>query len=203
MELPEHTRDIIDVADGIDRVMGERRLYARMLVRFRREYSSGAGAIVAALDRGDTTEAHRLTHSLKGAAGMIGALGLHISATAAEHAIRTAMPRMRDYITALDSEFVKVVRLLDVLIDDMVISEAPPRTLLAYPALIARLAELLLEGDGAAVDLINESAASLRTVLGETAFGALSLAINNFDYPHALQLLRNAAHAPSSGNPLP
>ncbi|UUZ52297.1 hypothetical protein LP419_22135 [Massilia sp. H-1] len=32
------TRDIIDVADGIERLMGNRDLYARMLRRFRREY---------------------------------------------------------------------------------------------------------------------------------------------------------------------
>lgn len=192
MEFPEHSREIIDVADGIDRVMGDRRLYARMLLRFRRDYSSGASAILAALDRGDLFEAQRLTHSLKGAAGMIGAVPLHIGATAAEHAIRCGTPRMREYVHALEAEFQKVYRLLDVLLDDMVASEGAPRTLLANPALLARLAELLLDGDGAATDLVEQSAASLATILGEPTFSDLSLAVVDFDYPRALQILRDS-----------
>src|SRR5687768_11390446 len=96
MTLPEHSRDIIDVADGIDRVMGDRRLYARMLLRFRRDYSGGTGAMAAAFERGDSMEAHRLAHSLKGASGMIGAVALHMAASAAEQAIRTALPHARD-----------------------------------------------------------------------------------------------------------
>lgn len=198
MEFPAHSRDIIDVADGLDRVMGDRKLYARVLLRFRRDYSGGAVAILAALDRGDIFEAQRLTHSLKGAAGMIGAVPLHIGATAAEHAIRTGTPRMREYAVALEAEFQKVYRLLDVLLDDMVVSEEAPRTLLANPALVARLAELLLDGDGAAVDLVEQSATGLATMLGEATFGVLSAAIDAFDYPRALQVLRDAVH-PDTG----
>lgn len=194
MELPEHSRDIIDVADGIDRVMGDRRLYARMLVRFRRDYSGGTAAILAALDRGDASEAHRLTHSLKGASGMIGALGLHIAASAAEQAIRTRLPHMRDYLVLLDAEFDKVYRLLEVLVDDLLASEDAPRTLLTNPTLIAQLAELLLNGDSAAVNLVADSAERLTAVIGAPAFDALSDAVNKCDYACALQLLRNAAH---------
>jgi HPt (histidine-containing phosphotransfer) domain-containing protein len=192
MEFPDHSRDIIDVADGIDRMMGDRRLYARVLLRFRRDYSGGAAAILAALDRGDLFEAQRLAHSLKGAAGMIGAVPLHRCATAAEHAIRGGALRMRDYAAALEPEFQKVYRLLDVLLDDMVACAGAPPTLLANPALVARLAELLLNGDGAATDLVEQSGASLAALLGEAAFALLSAAVDDYDYPRALQLLRGS-----------
>lgn len=194
MQIPEHSRDIIDVADGIDRVMGDRRLYLRMLARFRRDYAGGAAAILAALDRGDTGEAQRLTHSLKGAAGMIGASALHIGATAAEQAIRTGLPRMREYAAALDPEFQRVYTTLDVLIDSMGAGDDAPRALLADPALMARLAELLLNGDGAAVDLVEQSGPSLTAILGEAGCGQLVEAVNNFDYPRALDVLRGSAH---------
>ena len=197
MQLPEHSRDyldIIDVADGIDRVMGDRRLYLRMLARFRRDYAGGATAILAALDRGDTSEAQRLAHSLKGAAGMIGASALHIGATAAEQAIRTGLPRMRDYAAALDAQFQRVYITLDVLIDSMSAGDDAPRALLTDPALMARLAELLLNGDGAAVDLVEQSGPSLKAILGEAACGRLVEAVNDFDFARALDVLRGSAH---------
>lgn len=197
MQSPEHPRDdrdIIDVADGIDRVMGDRRLYLRMLARFRRDYAGGAAAILAALDCGDVGEAQRLTHSLKGASGMIGASALHIGATAAEQAIRTGLPRMRDYAVALEAEFEKVFALLEVLIDSMSTSDEAPRALLTDPALMARLGELLLNGDGAAVDLVEESRPSLKAVLGDAACEQLVEAVNNFDFPRALEVLRGSAH---------
>lgn len=193
MDLPEHLSGIIDVADGIDRVMGDRRLYVRMLVRFRRDYAGGAAAILAALDRGDTNEAQRLAHSLKGASGMIGAVALHIGATSAEQAIRTGQARMRELAAELEPQFQKVYDILEVLIDHMSAEDTAPRALLSQPVLMARLAELLTNGDGAAVDLVEQHAASLSAILGEECVRQLREAVNNFDYPRALDILGGSA----------
>lgn len=201
MDLPEHLSGIIDVADGIDRVMGDRRLYVRMLVRFRRDYAGGAAAVLAALDRGDTNEAQRLAHSLKGASGMIGAIALHIGATSAEQAIRTGQPGMRALAAELDPQFQKVYDILDVLIDHMSTDDTAPPALLSQPALMARLAELLTNGDGAAVDLVEQHAASLAAILDEDSFGQLREAVNNFDYPRALTVLGGPARWQAGATP--
>ena len=83
------SREVVDIVDGLDRVMGDRDLYTRMLRRFRKDYMGGDGPIRIAIDAGDRALAHRLSHTLKGAAGMIGARPLHQAACALETALRT------------------------------------------------------------------------------------------------------------------
>ena len=78
----------IDVEAGVERMMGNRQLYLRALARFRREYRHAGPSIRAALAAGDHMRAQRLTHTLKGAAGMIEAGALYASALALESALR-------------------------------------------------------------------------------------------------------------------
>ena len=194
MRQPEHSQDIIDVAEGLDRVMGDQHLYGRMLERFRKDYATGALAVQRAFDHGDLAMAQLLAHTLKGAAGMIGAGRLHAQASAAEQALRTGEPMQREHIRTLDMEFQLVIRLLDELLaDGSAPHPGPPRPLPEDPALLERLAELLRNGDGAAVDLVEENAASLGVILGEPALRQVSAAVNDFDYARALSALTRSA----------
>lgn len=200
MRQPEHSQDIIDVADGLDRVMGDQHLYGRMLARFRKDYATGALAVQRAFDHGDLATAQLLAHTLIGAAGMIGARRLHAQASAAEQALRTGAPMQREQIRALEVEFQLVIGLLDVLLDD---GSAPhpgaPRSLPEDPALLERLTELLRNGDGAAVDLVEENAASLGVILGEPALLQVTAAVNDFDYERALGALARSANPARRG----
>ncbi|NHZ32963.1 Hpt domain-containing protein [Massilia sp. CCM 8692] len=191
------TREVIDMADGIDRIMGNRALYARMLKRFRSDYALGAVPIGAALADGDTILAHRLAHTLKGAAGLIGARRLHQQASTLELAIRTNPPAQQAALAALVDPFYQVLHLLDRVLaggaPDGMATEAPQRTLMQDPALLARLVQLLIDADGAAVDLLEESGASLRVILGEARLAQLTKAVNDFDFDGALRALRQTA----------
>ena len=192
------TRDIIDVNDGIERVMGNRDLYGRMLRRFRNDYEEGALPIRAALADKDSTLAHRLVHTLKGATGMIGAHRLMERATQLEEALRTGAGGEREALASLITEFDKVLHLLDMLIDG-----SPPagmavavqhRPLLSDAALLERLHDLLAREDGAAVDLLEESQASLRVILGDQALGHVTAAMKNFNFREALEALGETAY---------
>ncbi|HEU4777512.1 MAG TPA: Hpt domain-containing protein [Telluria sp.] len=187
------TRDIIDVADGIERLMGNRELYARMLRRFRREYQDATLPIRTALGDQDKRTAHRLVHSLKGAAGMIGAHRLQQRASVLEQAIRTEAADQRELLASLTPEFQRVLLLLDVLLDgkppEGMPVQVPSRPLLEDAALLNRLMQLLTDGDGAAVDLLEESSASLRVILGEATLLRVAEAINDFDFDEALEVL--------------
>jgi HPt (histidine-containing phosphotransfer) domain-containing protein len=191
--------DIVDVADGIDRIMGDRALFVRMLARFRGEYGEGAAPILAALAAGDRTVAHRRVHTLKGAAGMIGARRLHGLASDVEVAIRTDAPNEADAVAQLAPEFALVHQVLDRLLAAGIMASpprnGPPKPLLHDGALLARLVELLVAGDGAAVDLLEESAASLQVILGESRLRQVTTAVNEFDYDSALQALRQNTQA--------
>lgn len=187
------TRDIIDVADGIERLMGNRDLYARMLRRFRREYQDATLPMRTALAGDDSATAHRLAHSLKGAAGMIGAHRLQERASQLERALRTGGPGQRELLASLAPEFQRVLLLLDVLLDGSpepgMPVLMPSRPLLEDDALLRRLTELLSNGDGGAVDLLEESGASLRVILGDATLLRVSEAINEFDFDAALEVL--------------
>jgi HPt (histidine-containing phosphotransfer) domain-containing protein len=192
------TRDTIDVNDGIERVMGNRDLYARMLRRFRNDYQHGVQPIRAALDDADRLLAHRLVHTIKGASGMIGAHRLHLRACQLEESIRTGTGDERDMLASLAPEFDKVLHLLDVLLDGSppagVSVHVPPRPLMGDAALLGRLIELLHNGDGAAVDLLEESNASLKVILGEAMLVRVAAAVNGFRYDEALIALGETAY---------
>lgn len=192
------TRDTIDVNDGIERVMGNRELYARMLRRFRSDYQQGALPIRSALSEHNSTLAHRLVHTLIGAAGMIGAHRLHLRAGALEEAIRTEAPGLRETLASFTPEMEKVLHLLDVLLDGSppagVDVHLPSRPLLGDAALLERLVELLSNGDGAAIDLLEESEASLKVILGEPKLRRITDAATQFDFDVALTALAETAY---------
>jgi hypothetical protein len=74
----------------------------------------------------------------------------------------------------------------------LAVEPAPaPRQHALQPArdLVAQLADLLAAGDGAAVDLLEQAAPSLKALLGEAGFGAVALAANAFDFEGALAML--------------
>jgi HPt (histidine-containing phosphotransfer) domain-containing protein len=193
------TPGVLDVADGIARVMGDRALYARMLRRFRSDYQHGVAPIRGAIASGDIRLAHRIAHTLKGAAGMVSAHALHQQASALELMLRHAACGQADALESLDSAISEALQVIDRLLDgDPAQGRAPhppPAAVLPDRALLAQLAELLASGDGAAVDLLEASGASLKAALGEIGFCEVTLAANEFDFEGALEALRRLVDA--------
>jgi HPt (histidine-containing phosphotransfer) domain-containing protein len=192
------TRNVIDVNDGIDRIMGDRALYARMLKRFRSDYAAGAGPIRSALASGDRILAHRISHTLKGAAGMIGAHRLHNHACALEIALRTCSGAEAIALDALAPAFERALQVIDTLLSGTAVMpepEPPTRLLLPDSVLLEKLVELLIDGDGAAIDLLEESNTSLKAILGNARLEEVVAAANEFDYERALLALRRVAGA--------
>ena len=191
------TRDTVDVNDGIERVMGNRDLYARMLRRFRNDYEDGALPIRTALASGDTVLAHRMVHTLKGASGMIGAHRLHARASELEEALRLETGDFRSLLASLIDEIQTVLQLLGVLLDGNPPAgmpvQLPTRVLLGDTALLEKLTELLNNHDGGAMDLLEESRASLHVILGQATLERVTAAVRKFDFPCALSALGETA----------
>jgi HPt (histidine-containing phosphotransfer) domain-containing protein len=187
---------LLDTADGIARVMGDRALYLRMLRRFGDDYQDGAARMRAALDSGDIRLAHRLAHTLKGASGMISAHAVHRLAGALEFDLRGGVASRPDAVDALGAALADLLAAITLMLGDAAPARpAPAPAMPAGLALVDRLAALLANGDGAAVDVVEQSGASLAATLGTAGFGALALAVNEFDFEGALETLRRAAEA--------
>jgi two-component system sensor histidine kinase/response regulator len=186
----------IDRAGGIARLMGDAALFARVLARFRKEYRHAADGIRNALAAGDLQLAQRLAHTIKGAAGMIEAVPLHAEAQALEQALRQGAGD-HAYLACLE----RMAHALDRVLREV---EAAEGSAAAAQPLVqghgqghgqggaraaARLRILLEDGNGDAVDLVQEAAADLTSELGEECYRQIAAAIGVFDFEGALALI--------------
>ncbi|MBW2706296.1 MAG: response regulator, partial [Deltaproteobacteria bacterium] len=86
-ELPEFLPGF-DLAGGLERLMGNKRLYRKLLVDFGTKYIEIASDIRAALDTKDFEQVHSLVHNLKGLAGNLEAKDLQAAAANLEKLVK-------------------------------------------------------------------------------------------------------------------
>jgi two-component system sensor histidine kinase/response regulator len=86
-ELPE-----FDLAEGLQRLMGNRALYRKLLVDFVTQYAHAAADIRTALDAADFGHAHGLVHAIKGVAGNLAAKDLQARSMLLEKLVKHAGP---------------------------------------------------------------------------------------------------------------
>jgi HPt (histidine-containing phosphotransfer) domain-containing protein len=79
----------IDMAAGVACLGGDAAMYARVLHRFAQSFAAMPDGIRAALAQDDAEQAVRLAHTLKGAAGTIGAGLLQAAAWRLEQSLRS------------------------------------------------------------------------------------------------------------------
>jgi HPt (histidine-containing phosphotransfer) domain-containing protein len=186
-----HEQPALDYAAGLDRMMGDREMFLRVLARFRQDYRDGVARVRAAIDAGDLALAQRLAHTLKGAAAMIEARGLRQQAAETEQALRAGDTPGAQALSRLEAELARVMAQLDVML-----AAPAAREPVAAPALsqaeVERLCMLLDIGDSAAQDLVEEHGAGLRALLGAPRMAQLQAAVACFDFEGALRMLRPA-----------
>ena len=86
-DLPESLPGF-DLEVGLGRLMGNKRLYRKLLLDFGSKYKGVAGEIRHALDAGDLKMAHSLVHNLKGLAGNLAATELQDATVELEKLIK-------------------------------------------------------------------------------------------------------------------
>ena len=102
----------LDVKAAIGRMMNDRSMYERLLRKFVwGESAATTAAITAHLERGALEEAQRAAHSLKGSAGMLGAVELQARAATLESALKQKQPEgeVRAASTRLAEELARLV----------------------------------------------------------------------------------------------
>jgi HPt (histidine-containing phosphotransfer) domain-containing protein len=86
-ELPESLPGF-DLADGLKRLQGNKKLYRKLLLNFGTDYDTVANDIHKALDAEDFDHAHSLVHNLKGLAGNLAATDLQAAAVNLEKLVK-------------------------------------------------------------------------------------------------------------------
>jgi CheY-like chemotaxis protein len=85
--LPESLAGF-DLAAGLERLMGNKRLYRKLLVDFGTKYTETTREIRAAIDANDFEQAHSLVHNLKGLAGNLEAKDLQAATVEMEKLVK-------------------------------------------------------------------------------------------------------------------
>ncbi len=186
---------------GLERIRGRSDTYLRLLRRFAESAASDGGELRRCLDAGDRVTARRLAHSLRGAAGALGAVQLQMLAAELDGALRDE--RSATEIGSLLAEFEAAhdelaAALRTALPAESVTPHADTNGPSARVAL-AELEALLSADDMRAGETFRTSAPLLQTALGVEAARRLARAIDRFDYERALLVLREASQNTRSG----
>jgi two-component system sensor histidine kinase/response regulator len=191
--MMDSTHAVLDIEQGIARLMGNSRIYFNALKRFAIQAAAAHG-IADQLAAGDHAGAQRTIHTLKGTSGLLGAGEVQALATRVETALMDG-----DAAPALLDELAAALRRVQVRIDTAVAECAPPpapRETLAPPPdtneLLDRLAALFDEGNGAAIDLLEQWESVLEEAVGSAAWQAVARAAYDYDFECALAALESA-----------
>ena len=189
----------INHADGLKRVVGNKRLYRDLLAQFAAKQDDAAVRISAALESGDFKLAERIAHTVKGVAGNLGIGQVFAAAEKLERAIHDAEavePALLEEFTLVLRRQVQAIRqamhevTTDPPADEPKVKDFDER---AASAAIARLRGLLESSDGEAAD----SFLAVKNILVGTAersrLDLLSTAVSDFDFEEALLRLDEIA----------
>lgn len=191
MISPPQDPPVLDVEQGLDRLMGNRRIYFLALQRFG-IYRAAASQAAALLANGDHDAASRTLHTLKGAAGLLGAVEVHALAGQAE-----AVLRGRGTIGTLLDDLQAALQRVDARIDSVLADHRAESVTAGEPSpgaavLLERLARLLDEGDGAATDLVARWEKEFEEAVGAATWRTIVAAMDDYDFERALAALQAA-----------
>jgi CheY-like chemotaxis protein len=188
----------VNVADGVKRVAGNKRLYRSLLIQFVEKQGDAAAEISAATKSGDLKLAERIAHTVKGIAGNIGIAEVQSTAQKLEKAIHDghdSVPSLLDEFAASLSSQVDAIR-------QALRESAPTMPQEAHTSpvngeaasgAIARLRTLLEASDGAAEDAFHRLQDAAEGAVEKSQLDALENFINDFDFEAALVKLDEIA----------
>ena len=155
--LPESLAGF-DLAAGLARLMGNRRLYRKLLLDFGAKYSGTAAEIREALAVNDFNRAHSLIHNLKGLAGNLAATELQAAAAAMEKLVKgqtaetASETELNRQLFSLESALKKVLDALQTL-GPKAESKAIEKTGTETPSVPAELAQQAADRIKAAAEM--------------------------------------------------
>lgn len=181
----------LDLSAGLATMRGNVGKYSRLLALFAEGYHGHADQIFNMLGAGKLEAIEPIVHSLRGASGMLGASKLSDAANAVLVALENDAGAEE-----IGTLCAKLAEVLGGLLDgirhhavDVPVEGATPLMSAQLAETLARLENLLEQGDMAANYLAKEQAELLGRVLGESAT-TLQARIEAFDYEAAAATLR-------------
>ena len=187
--LPEITG--INLADGLKRVAGNKRLYRDLLGQFAAKQGNAAAQISTALENGDHALAERIAHTTKGVAGNLGITEVQSVAQKLEKALRDGEINVSPLLVEFANVMATQVHAIEKAQLDS--ATARPVEVRTWPfnkeetaGAIARLRVLLEASDGDAGESFRSLQEALAGTIEKPYLDGLSASINDFDFDVAL-----------------
>jgi two-component system sensor histidine kinase/response regulator len=182
--------DGIDVKSALKRTGGNRKRYEALLRRFAQQQAGTVDEIRKALSMGDAATAERAAHSLKGAAGTLGAMILSEAAAKAETAIKAGQG-IDTALTSLFADLGAAVAAIRAALPEQPTNGGggTSRDPAAVAEPLTQLKRLLESDDGEAADFMIDAQSNLSGVLTNTEIETLSELVGDFNFEAALKCL--------------
>jgi HPt (histidine-containing phosphotransfer) domain-containing protein len=188
----------INLADGLKRVAGNRRLYRDLLRQFAAKQGDAAAQISTALQKGDHALAERISHTVKGVAGNIGITEVQSVAQKLEKALRdgeiNVSPLLVEFASVMGTQVHAIEKALfasaAARIEEV---RTAPFNKEATAGAIVRLRGLLEASDGDAEESFRGLQQALAGAIEKPYLDGLSASINDFDFDGALMKLDEIA----------
>jgi len=187
----------LDVADGLNRVAGNVKLYRLLLAQFVDLQADTVSAVRTSLASEDFALAERLMHTLKGVSGNLGAKALSGLAAELEGALRDRNAQSLE--AGLSGIAPELARLMEAIRNFLAAgaTDAPLRTSISDSAetvtLLRHLKQMLADDDGAALNYLLEARERIGGVISEADLDSLQKVAGDFDFSAALECLTGIA----------
>lgn len=183
----------VDVDEGLQRLAGNEELYWNLLTQFTVKQTRFGQRITAEIQGGNPSEAERLAHSLKGAAGNLGIREIFDLAGKVERGIHDRQLNVEDLVNTLSSALTRQIQIIEAALAATSHYTKPRELAPAEPAAVlravARLKALLEANDADAADAYKCLAELLRDTVEPSRLEALGTAISGFTFEDALKQL--------------
>ncbi len=194
IQLPEQL-EFIDIDDGLNRTMGDKKLYLKLLTKFCDGQANFIELFKQAVAQKDSELASRLAHNLKGLAGNIGAKELQsLAAILESSAISEKIDSQA--VTLVEQHLNEVVTELKLLVltqqTNSVEDQQPENVVSAadLKSLLSQLIAMLEDYDTQSSDIIAENQQMLQAHGQRQWFVSLRNAIDNYDYDQGIDLVK-------------
>ena len=192
----------ISIASGLNRVGGNKQLYAKLLCKFRDGQKKVVEQIKAALQSGDVDTATRLAHTVKGVSGNLGGEGLYRAAADLEKAIKEGKESLDLPMTEFGSQLNVVMDGIKVFEESLAAQQGPEKSAVevrvnkeAVKPLLQEMTQLLESDLTEAMNRLEALKPHLANSSLYEEFKRMEKQLENFDTDSALRSLEAIARA--------
>jgi len=194
----------LDIVAGLRHCAGKTALYRQLLQRFVEDYTGFGTELEAAMDANLRDKALRLTHTLKGLCATLGAHEIRNLAADLESALQfedrlriqtcltSTVSAVEALVTALREHFNAAPQHAAIAVDvaiPAIDTRAPPAAVRPFSQWLPQLTVLLKQGDNEAREIWEANMASIDALLPQDVVRRVSVAMDNFDFDEASEML--------------